>query len=176
MAKPLQRPGLNKAKAALPIISPIEEVLNQLPSPLTAFTLLDLDVSLIITYKLTPVGGRLLLFIHNWEILIKDPWVLTTVREHHLPLCQEAVLVTFMLDSEKEEALAEEISNLAVTSVKKHQAHLISPLFVVPKNGGEWQPITDLQQLNQCMDPPHTCIKMEGLHKLLSFHPCVNWR
>ena len=92
-AKPLQRPGLDKAKATLPIISPIEEVLNQLPSPLTAFTLLDLDVSLITTYRittyrLTPVGGRLPLFIHNWEILTKDPWVLTTVRGYHLPLCQ----------------------------------------------------------------------------------------
>ena len=113
-AKPLQRPGLDKAKVTLPIISPIEEVLNQLPSPLTAFTLLDLDVSLITT----PVGGRLPLFIHNWEILTKDPWVLTTVRGYHLPLCQwptqEAVPVTFMLDSKKEEALAEEISNLEV--------------------------------------------------------------
>ena len=150
--KALQRAGLDKVKATLPTISPIEEILKQLPPPLTAFKLLDLDVSLIATYRLTPVGGRLLPFAHNWEMLTRDPWVLTTVRGYHLPLCQwpiqAAIAGKFTLDSKKEEALAEEISNSevkeAVAPPKKHQVHLISPLFVVPKSGGGWRPIIDL--------------------------------
>ena len=77
--KSIQRPGHSKAKANLPAIhSPIEEMLNQLPPPLTAFRQLHLDLSLIATHRVTPVGGRLLLFAHNWEILTRDPWVLTT--------------------------------------------------------------------------------------------------
>ena len=49
-----------------------------------------------------PSGDRLALFIHNWEILTKETWVLTTMRGYHLPLCQwptqAAVPVTFTLD------------------------------------------------------------------------------
>ena len=40
-----QGTGLNKAKTTLPTISPIEEILNQLPPPLMAFKLLGLDLS-----------------------------------------------------------------------------------------------------------------------------------
>ena len=52
-----------------------------------------------------------------------------------------------MLDTIREKALAEEISNLvekgAVAPIKKHQVRLTSPLFVVPKSGGGWRPIID---------------------------------
>ena len=54
----------------------------------------------------------------------------------------------------EQEVLAEEISKLEVKgAIKKHQAHLIGPLFVVPKSEGGWQPITDLQQITQYIDP-----------------------
>ena len=39
--------------------------------------------------------------------------------------------------------------------IKKYQAHLISPLFVVPKSEGGLWPIIGLQQINQYIDP-HT--------------------
>ena len=166
--------GLNKAKTTLPTISPIEEILNQPPPPLMAFKLLGLDLSLITTHRLIPVGGRLSLFIHNWEILTRDRWVLATVRGYHLPLSrypsQGKVTVKPMLDTIREKALAEEISSLvekgAVAPIKKHQVRLTSPLFVVPKSGGGWRPIIDLRQLNQYIDSPH--FKMEGLHMLPS--------
>ena len=139
-----------------------------------AFKLLGLDLSLITTHRLIPVGGRLSLFIHNWEVLTRDHWVLATVRGYHLPLSrypsQGKVPGKPMMDTIREKALAEEISSLvekgAVAPIKKHQVRLTSPLFVVPKSGGGWRPIIDLQQLNQYVDSPH--FKMEGLHMLPS--------
>ena len=139
-----------------------------------AFKLLGLDLSLITTHRLIPVGGRLSLFIHNWEVLTRDHWVLATVRGYHLPLSrypsQGKVPGKPMMDTIREKALAEEISSLvekgAVAPIKKHQVRLTSPLFVVPKSGGGWRPIIDLRQLNQYIDSPH--FKMEGLHMLPS--------
>ena len=136
--------GAQLGQTNLLTISPIEEILSQLPSPLTTFTLLHLDLSLIGTHRLASVGGRLLLFVHNWEILTRDPLVLATVKGYHLSLyqwpSQRLGPVNFTLDSKKQEALTEEIHNLeakgAVVPVKAHQVHLTSSLFVVPISGG----------------------------------------
>ena len=172
ISKTTQRQRHWKTKADLSANSPIEETLNQLPSPLSAFTQLHLDLSHTGTH--TPIGGRLLLFSHNWEILTSDSWVLTAVRGYHVPLsywprCSSSP-VNLALDTEKVEALTEDISNLdgkgAGNPVKSHQVHLTSPLFVVQKSRGGWCPIIDLWSLNQCLNPPH--FKMEGLYMLPS--------
>ena len=66
-----QRAGAQQgAKATLPTTSPIEETLNELPSSLTAFMLIrPIDVSLVVTFRLTPVGSKLLPSAYNWETL-----------------------------------------------------------------------------------------------------------
>ena len=95
------------------------------------------------SYRLTPVGGRLPIFIHICEILTKETWVPTTVRGY---LCQwptqEAVPVTFMLDSKiftytyKQKALAEEISNLEVKGPTKHTWSVLYLWSPKTKEGG----------------------------------------
>ena len=50
--------------------------------------------------------------------------------------------------------------------MQQTEAHIVSPVFVVPKHGGGWRLIIDLRYLNSCMVPPH--FKMEGLFMLPS--------
>ena len=131
-------------------------------------------MSLVALHRQTPVGGRLTQFSRNWEMLTRDPWILTTVKGYRLPLQQwpspTQAPVQFALDSVHAEALAIEISGLvskgAVAPAHKSQGHLANPLFVVPKSGGRWRPIIDLRHLNQYLNPPH--FKIEGLHMMPS--------
>ena len=128
MAKPLQRLGL---RAAIPIS--LSKFRGSESANITMPRIL-----LITTYRLTLIGGRLTLFMHNWKIPTKETWVLTTVRVYYLPLCQwltQEVVHIYHIYRYKQEALAEEISNLEVKGpIKKHQAHLNNSLFVVPKS------------------------------------------
>ena len=52
----------------------------------------------------------------------------------------------------------------AALPVQQTDAHIVSPVFVVPKHRGGWKLIIDLRYLNSCMVPPH--FKMEGLFML----------
>ena len=173
--EPVQGQRYPQSRPILSTTSPIEEVLNLLPPPLKAFVMLDLDMSLVAMHQHTQVGGRLHHFVLNWERLTRDPWTLSTVRGYQLPLCRwptaRATLTSYTWDHIQEKALEEEISSLvqkeAVVPVWDPQGVvMVSPLFVVPKNGGGWHLIIDLQELNQFLIPPH--FKMEGLHMLPS--------
>ena len=151
-SKPLQGTGLNKTKSTLLTTSPIEEILNQLPPPLMAFKLLNLDLSLITTHRLIPVGGR-------------HPCLYTTGKSYQRPLgaCngQGIPLISSPQPQSRESSRKTHAGynkggrgnfqlgrKRTVAPIKKHQVRLTSPLFVVPKTKGGWQPIIDLQQLN----------------------------
>ena len=117
VSQPTQRLGTIATKTSVPLIcSPIEEKLSQLPKLAETLSSLNLDMSLIsrlALHRQTPVGGRLAQFSRNWEMLTKDPWILTTVKGYRLPLQQWPSLtqapVQFSLDSVHAKALATEI-------------------------------------------------------------------
>ena len=87
--------------------------MSKLPKPAETLSSLDLDMSLVALHRQTPVGGRLAQFSRNWEMLTRDPWILTTVKGYRLPLQQwpspTQAPVQFALDSIHAEALAIEI-------------------------------------------------------------------
>jgi len=86
--EPVQGQRYPQSRPILSTTSTIEEVLNLLPSPLKAFVMLHLDMSLVAMHRHTQVGGRLHLFVRNWERLTRDSWTLSTVRGYQLPLCR----------------------------------------------------------------------------------------
>ena len=116
----------------------------------------------------TPMAGRTALFLENWARLTQDPWVLSTVRGYQIPLehWPEKHWSTITVREEQQSVL--QVAKLrekeTVFPVQQTEAHIISPVFVVPKSGGGWRLITDLRYLNSV--PPH--FKMEGLFMLPS--------
>ncbi|XP_065902073.1 uncharacterized protein [Dysidea avara] len=133
---------------------------------------LNLNLHLLPRHTLTPVAGRAALFLENWACLTKDPWVLSTIRGYQIPLecLPEQHRSTITVSREQQSVLQEEVSKLrekgAVHPVQQSEAHIISPIFVVPKSGGGWRLIIDLRYLNSHIVPPH--FKMEGLYMLPS--------
>ena len=124
------------------------------------------------TYIATLVAGRTCLFFENWTRVTKDPWVLTTIRGYQIPLeyWPKEHWSTTTVSEEQQSVLLEEVTKLrekeAVLPVQQTEAHIVSPVFVVPKHGGGWRLIINLRYLNSYMVPPH--FKMEGLFMLPS--------
>ena len=129
-------------------------------------------MDLLVQHIRTPVAGRTRLFFENWTKVTKDPWVLTTIRGYQIPLeyWPKEHWSTTIISKEQQSVLQEEVAKLrekeAVHPVQRTEAHIVSPVFVVPKHGGGWRLIIDLRYLNSGMVPPH--FKMEGLFMLPS--------
>ena len=129
-------------------------------------------MALLTQHVATPVAGRTALFLENWARLTQDPWVLSAARGYQIPLehWPEKHWSTINVREEQQSVLQEEVAKLrekeAVHPVQKTEAHIVSPVFVVPKSGGGWRLIIDLRYLNSCIAPPH--FKMEGLFMLPS--------
>ena len=146
--------------------------MSDLPLPHPSLLALNLKMDLLAQHISTPVAGRTCLFFENWTRVTKDPWVLTTIRGYQIPLkyWPKEHWSTTTVSEERQSVLLEEVTKLrekeAVLPVQQTEAHIVSPVFVVPKHGGGWRLIIDLRYLNSCMVPPH--FKMEGLFMLPS--------
>jgi len=105
------------------------------------------------------------LFLENWARLTKDPWVLSTVKGYQIPLeCwPDKHWSMIIVREEHRSILQEEVDKLrekeAVHSVQQSEAHIVSPIFIIPKSGGGWRLIIHIVQ-------PH--FKIEGLYMLPS--------
>ena len=150
----------------------IGKILSSLPLPHPSLQALNLNMALLTQHVATPVAGRTALFLENWARLTQDPWVLSADRGYQIPLehWPEKHWSTINVREEQQSVLQEEVAKLrekeAVHPVQKTEAHIVSPVFVVPKSGGGWRLIIDLRYLNSCIAPPH--FKMEGLFMLPS--------
>ena len=56
------------------------------------------------------------------------------------------------------------ITKKAVEEVHFCQARFVSPMFIVPKKGGKWRPVLNLQSLNQYVSRAH--FKLEDIRSL----------
>ena len=127
-------------------------------------------MNLLTQYVLTPVAGRTALFLENWARLTQDPWVLSTVKGYQIPLehWPDKHWSTVIIREEQHSILQDEVAKLrekkAVHPVQQTEAHIVSPVFIVPKSGGGWRLIIDLRYLNLYIVPLH--FKMEGLYIL----------
>ena len=102
------------------------------------------------------VGGCLSLFRKNWERITQDNWILHTIQGLKLEFVStppHQVIQQPQLDSEKVQALSNEVNKLfqkrAIVPAIEDGTGFVSPVFVVPKAGGEWRPVINLKALNQ---------------------------
>ena len=118
--------------------------------------------------------GRLKLLQCNWELIMRDPWVLASIQGDKLELVEMPTQGTapenFHLSQELERNMAEELSKLlekgAITPVAQPYPtdSFVSRMFLVPKKDGSHRPIIDLRELNRFIRWEH--FKMEGIHLL----------
>ena len=150
----------------------IRKILDSLSLPHHSLQALNLNLHLLVQHISTHVAVRTALFLENWARFTKDPWVLTTVKGYQILLenWPEKHWSSTTFIKEQQIILLEEVTKLrekgAIRPVLQEEAHIVSPVFVVPKSGGDWRLIIDLRHLNTCMLPPH--FKMEGLFMLPS--------
>ena len=119
---------------------------------------INMDLTLVLRERHTPVGGRLQFFTRNWEQVSQDPWVQETVAGCKLEFAmnprQERVPPLFALHGQtKSQALDEELQKLAakqaIERVPDHIGALFtSPMFLVAKADGSWRPVINLKDLN----------------------------
>ena len=95
------------------------------------------------TESLLRVAGRLTLFVNTWKVLMKDNWVLQTVKGFQILFVGQPVQVVYS---------------------HTPQTEFYSVLFLVPKKNGQMRPVINLKALNQWVETPH--FKMEGLTTL----------
>lgn len=87
--------------------------------------------------------------------------MLSTVRGYQklLEHWPEKHWSTITIREEQQSVLQEEVAKLsekeAVFPVQQTEAHIISPVFVVPKSRGGWRLKIDLRYLMSCIVPPH---------------------
>ena len=103
-----------------------------------------------------PVGGRLAHFVHNWQSITDDPWVLSIIRRGYLiPFSEPPPLseVPIFFNQSKDSRLEEEVANLllkgAVEKIDPVSPGFYSRIFIVPKKNGKSRLIIDLSPLNK---------------------------
>ena len=133
-----------------------------------------------------PVGGRLTHFVSEWEAVCTNPWVLSTLRDGHLPLWKQeppvfsGVRHTKVPESpEKAEVLRAEVRALidkaAIEVVPQGQeaSGYYSTYFLVTKKDGGFRPILNLKYLNLSLQVPS--FKMETLRSVIASVEKDDW-
>ena len=125
------------------------------------------DYDKAVTDQIVPVGGRLSVFIHAWQEITNDEWILNAVRGYELPFVNTPTSnlnpaphivkpgEDTIIDAEVEKLLAanavEEIS----------EPFFLNQIFLVPKPHGGWRPVVNLKPLNSYLNIEH--FKMENI-------------
>lgn len=130
-----------------------------------------------------PVGGRLSLFIKEWEKITDDKWVLSVIREgyklefQNFPpntgikqTCVNAKDI-IILNQEVEKLLEKEAIEI-VPPAEIHQG-FYSTFFLVPKKTGDLRPVINLKPLNQYLRTQH--FKMDCMNKVINLAKKGDW-
>ena len=128
------------------------------------------------------VAGRLSHFLHNWEVLTTDKWVIETVKGFQIPFVghpvQECRPNAPIYSTELNLLIQEEVKALlgkgAVQACSPlPQESFYSTLFLVPKKGGQMRPVINLKKLNEWVASQH--FKMEGMSTLRELLKANDW-
>ena len=133
-----------------------------------------------------PVGGRLTLFLSEWEKVTSNPWVISTLRDGHHPQWKSTPppfrgirRTPVPVDPVKRESLRSEIQSLldksAIEVVSRGQENVgfYSTYFLVPKKDGGFRPILNLRDLNACIEVP--TFRMETLRSVIASVQVGDW-
>ncbi|VDH94545.1 Hypothetical predicted protein [Mytilus galloprovincialis] len=116
----------------------------------------QLPMNCIINQNSIPVGGRVSLFLQNWNSITKDPWVLQCVKGIKLDFLatpfQNQIPNQAFFNQENQDLINKEITGLlnkkAITQSFLTKDSFISNIFLVPKKGGGQRPVINLKGLN----------------------------
>ena len=133
-----------------------------------------------------PVGGRLSLFLYEWERVTSNSWVLSTLKEGHKPQWKRGPpefsgirRTPVPALPEKAEVLRAEVQALldkaAIEEVPLGQENMgfYSTYFLVPKKDGGFRPILNLKGLNRMIEVPS--FKMETLRSVITSVQPGDW-
>ncbi|CAG2233597.1 unnamed protein product [Mytilus edulis] len=132
----------------------------------------QLPMNCIINQNSIPVGGRVSLFLQDWNSITKDPWVLQCVKGIKLDFLatpfQNQIPNQAFFNQENQDLINKEITGLlnkkAITQSFLTKDSFISNIFLVPKKEGGQRPVINLKGLNVFLRYEH--FKMEGIHLL----------
>ena len=122
--------------------------------------------------KRVPLAGRLKHFLKAWQILTKDPKVLSIVKGYEIPFMavphQKKTPHSTQTSSCQAELINKEILEMlgkgAIQKTNHSQGEFLSNIFLVQKKDGGQRPVINLKNLNKYV--PYQHFKMEGLHCL----------
>ena len=119
------------------------------------------------------LAGRLAHFQKNWALIIRDRWVLDTVKGYHIEFHTtphqtwrpQPPQMSQSWEDIMQTELQKLIAKQAVTEVTMQVEGVFhSTLFLVPKKDGGQRPVINLKPLNCFVQTHH--FKMEGMHDL----------
>ena len=128
------------------------------------------------------MAGRLSHFLHNWEVLTTDKWVIETVKGFQIPFvghpvqgCRPNAPIhsseLHLLIQEEMKALLGKGAIQVCNPIPRESFY--STLFLVPKKGGQMRPVINLKRLNEWITPQH--FKMEGMSTLRELLKTNDW-
>ena len=129
------------------------------------------------------IAGRLHLFVPNWKVITKDPWVLICIEGYTIDLTEQTTQhqppQELKFPPHEMECLTKEVERMvkkqAISQLPRGQAAkgFLSQLFPVPKKDGGMRPIINLKRLNSFVQTVH--FKMEGIHLLKDTLKTGDW-
>ncbi len=127
------------------------------------------------------VAGRLQYHLANWERVIKDRWVLDTVKGYLIEFTNDPYQRTRLhppqygaeLMVQMRVELTEILQKGEVTQVEETRGGFHSTLFLLPKKYHRQHPVINLKVLNQYVQTCH--FKMEGLQTLKNLIKPGDW-
>ena len=134
-------------------------------------------------HKNYPLAGRQQRFLHNWEKLTQDQWVLQTVKGVQIEFIStphQSFFPSQPKASENDRAsLQEEITSMmgkgAIVELSWEETHtgFFSTMFLVPKKDEKMRPVINLKRLNQFVQVNH--FKMEGIQTVRELVQPNDW-
>ena len=119
-----------------------------------------------------PIGGRLRLFINNWQRITTDPVVLNAVRGYKIEFAAKLEQIDtrqFKRNTSVTENIQVEIKRLQDKNVIETCEHVegehLSNIFLRPKKNGGARLILDLSELNKSLEYQH--FKMDNIHTVM---------
>ena len=117
--------------------------------------------------KTLPQAGKLQYFMHKWEHLTQDPWILDTIQGYRIPFREQPPvkqIPSFVFTEMERIAISTEIEKLLekeAISPAEATDGFISNVFLVPKKEDQWRLILNLKALNAYTIREH--FKMEDI-------------
>lgn len=130
-----------------------------------------------------PVGGRLLMFVKEWEKITEDNWVLSVLKEgltfQFKTIPENTGIKHTVINAMNQNFFTEEVRKLKEKSAiemvppVERQLGFYSTLFLVTKKTGDLRPVINLKPFNKFLVKKH--FKMDTLAKVLNIVKPNDW-